>query len=220
MRSTSAWCPTTYAASIAHAEMLMRAAAAVAADSRDPRGSRRWRRARARRVASRARRRGRQTALEKRLTARIGEAGGRVHLGRSRNDQVLTALRLYLRDAVEQLSRGALAVAEALDALARARRHDRAARLHPHAAGDAEFGRAVGGGFAAEIRDDARAAPCTGAWRRARSAPPRAMARRACRSTARPRAQALGFAEVQEPVTAVQLSRGKAEASCCSRSRC
>ncbi len=33
-----------------------------------------------------------QTALEKRLTARIGEAGGRVHLGRSRNDQVLTAL--------------------------------------------------------------------------------------------------------------------------------
>ena len=35
-----------------------------------------------------------QTALEKHLTAKIGEAGGRVHLGRSRNDQVLTALRL------------------------------------------------------------------------------------------------------------------------------
>ena len=43
-----------------------------------------------------------QTALEKRLTARIGEAGGRVHLGRSRNDQVLTALRLYLREAIER----------------------------------------------------------------------------------------------------------------------
>src|SRR5687767_577333 len=40
-----------------------------------------------------------QTALEKRLTARIGAAGGRIHLGRSRNDQVLTALRLYLLDA-------------------------------------------------------------------------------------------------------------------------
>jgi argininosuccinate lyase len=38
------------------------------------------------------------TALESRLTADIGEAGGRLHLGRSRNDQVLTALRLYLRD--------------------------------------------------------------------------------------------------------------------------
>ncbi|MCS6947319.1 MAG: lyase family protein, partial [Steroidobacteraceae bacterium] len=34
-----------------------------------------------------------QTALERRLTERIGPAGGRVHLGRSRNDQVLTALR-------------------------------------------------------------------------------------------------------------------------------
>ena len=30
----------------------------------------------------------------------IGEAGKRVHLGRSRNDQVLNALRLYLKDAV------------------------------------------------------------------------------------------------------------------------
>ncbi len=35
-----------------------------------------------------------QTALENLLTERIGEAGKRVHLGRSRNDQVLTALRL------------------------------------------------------------------------------------------------------------------------------
>src|SRR5580692_8914178 len=46
------------------------------------------------------------TALERRLTQRIGEAGGRVHLGRSRNDQVLTALRLYLRDAIEELDTG------------------------------------------------------------------------------------------------------------------
>lgn len=53
------------------------------------------------------------TALERRLTERIGEAGGRVHLGRSRNDQVLAALRLYLLEAATgladnavQLSRG------------------------------------------------------------------------------------------------------------------
>src|SRR5215471_9208789 len=45
-----------------------------------------------------------QTALEKRLTARIGATGGRVHLGRSRNDQVLTALRLYLLDAADELA--------------------------------------------------------------------------------------------------------------------
>src|SRR5689334_2360788 len=59
-----------------------------------------------------------QTALEKRLTARSGEAGGRVHLGRSRNDQVLTAIRLYLRDAVNALAAGARGVADALDGLA------------------------------------------------------------------------------------------------------
>jgi argininosuccinate lyase len=44
------------------------------------------------------------TALESRLTASIGEAGGRLHLGRSRNDQVLTALRLYLREAALDLA--------------------------------------------------------------------------------------------------------------------
>jgi len=44
------------------------------------------------------------TALESRLTKNIGPAGGRLHLGRSRNDQVLTALRLYLRDAALDLA--------------------------------------------------------------------------------------------------------------------
>ena len=43
------------------------------------------------------------TALESRLTTAIGSAGGRLHLGRSRNDQVLTALRMYLRDAASDL---------------------------------------------------------------------------------------------------------------------
>src|SRR5712675_2136512 len=59
-----------------------------------------------------------QTALEKHLTQRIGPAGGRVHLGRSRNDQVLTALRLYLLDAGAELATAAEQCAAALDALA------------------------------------------------------------------------------------------------------
>jgi hypothetical protein len=59
-----------------------------------------------------------QTAIENLLTARIGATGGRLHAGRSRNDQVLAALRLYLRDAAHTLHAGAIAVAEALDALA------------------------------------------------------------------------------------------------------
>ena len=57
-------------------------------------------------------------ALESRLVQRIGPAGGRVHLGRSRNDQVLVALRLYLKDTSEALQGGAEAVATALDGLA------------------------------------------------------------------------------------------------------
>lgn len=44
------------------------------------------------------------TALESRLTESVGDAGARLHLGRSRNDQVLAALRLYLRDAAFDLS--------------------------------------------------------------------------------------------------------------------
>jgi argininosuccinate lyase len=59
-----------------------------------------------------------QTALETLLTHRIGDAGERLHVGRSRNDQVLVALRLYLRDAVESLAEDARRVAAALESLA------------------------------------------------------------------------------------------------------
>ena len=37
--------------------------------------------------------------IEAVLTERIGEAGGRLHTGRSRNDQVATDMRLWTRDA-------------------------------------------------------------------------------------------------------------------------
>lgn len=39
--------------------------------------------------------------IEARLTDRIGDAGKKLHTGRSRNDQVATDLRLYLRDEIE-----------------------------------------------------------------------------------------------------------------------
>ena len=57
------------------------------------------------------------TALESRLTAKIGAAGGRLHLGRSRNDQVLTALRLYLRDATADLAGRVTSLREAIAAV-------------------------------------------------------------------------------------------------------
>ena len=40
--------------------------------------------------------------IEKRLTDKIGEAGKKLHTGRSRNDQVATDLRLWLRATIDQ----------------------------------------------------------------------------------------------------------------------
>jgi Argininosuccinate lyase len=38
------------------------------------------------------------TAIEEYLTKKLGETGKKIHTGRSRNDQVLVALRLYTLD--------------------------------------------------------------------------------------------------------------------------
>ncbi len=59
------------------------------------------------------------TALEHALIARVGEAGKRIHLGRSRNDQVLLALRLMLRTRLLGLVNQVQALAQALLAFAR-----------------------------------------------------------------------------------------------------
>ena len=154
-----------------------------------------------------------QTALERHLTARIGPAGARIHLGRSRNDQVLTALRLYLRQTADELAAGAEGCAAALEALA-------AREAHTALPGYTHMQQAMPSsvslwarGFAAELRDDA--AGLRQVQRRLGKSPLGSAAgygtpglpidREATRA-------ALGFAEVHQPVTAVQLSRGKAEA--------
>ncbi len=43
--------------------------------------------------------------VEALLTERIGEAGGRLHTGRSRNDQVATDIRLWTREAIDDTAR-------------------------------------------------------------------------------------------------------------------
>jgi argininosuccinate lyase len=153
-----------------------------------------------------------QTALEVRLTERIGQAGARIHLGRSRNDQVLAALRLYMRDVVVELAAGADAVADALLALAA---HQGKIALPGYTHMQQAMPSSVdwwARGFATEIRDDAQGIRQT--LRRINrnplgsaagyGTPNLAVSREATR-------QRLGFEDVQEPVTAVQLSRGKAE---------
>ncbi len=42
--------------------------------------------------------------IEARLTEMIGDTGKKLHTGRSRNDQIATDMRLYVRDVVDQLS--------------------------------------------------------------------------------------------------------------------
>jgi argininosuccinate lyase len=41
--------------------------------------------------------------IESRLTQKIGAVGKKLHTGRSRNDQIATDIRLYLRDEIEQI---------------------------------------------------------------------------------------------------------------------
>lgn len=154
-----------------------------------------------------------QTALEKRLTERLGALAGRIHLGRSRNDQVLAALRLYLRDVIADLRDAAARVASALDELGQ---REAATALPGYTHMQQAMPSSVAlwaGGFAAQVRDDAEGLGL--AQRRLAQNPLGSAAgygtpgllinREATRSR-------LGFATTQEPVTAVQLSRGKGEA--------
>jgi argininosuccinate lyase len=153
------------------------------------------------------------TALERRLTERIGAAGGRVHLGRSRNDQILAALRLYLIDAVRSLASEARGVGAALGELA-------AAHAGLPLPGYTHLQRAMpssvelwAGGFATALEDDAEGLEaCLRRIDRnplgsaaGYGAPGLPIDREATRA-------GLGFATTESPVTAVQLARGKAEA--------
>ena len=56
--------------------------------------------------------------LETLLTERVGNVGGKLHTGRSRNDQVATDLRLWTRRAVDRIAAGVLDLERALVDLA------------------------------------------------------------------------------------------------------
>ncbi len=152
------------------------------------------------------------TALETRLTHAIGEAGARLHLGRSRNDQVLTALRLYLKDAVDDLSTRVADLRAALAAVTE-RQGDVALPGYTHmqhampssvtlwcGGFDEAFADAIDGLAAARRRIDKNPLGSAAGY----GTPGLPLNRELTTSR-------LGFAETQSPVTAVQLSRGKAE---------
>ncbi|WP_242107277.1 argininosuccinate lyase [Luteimonas aquatica] len=151
------------------------------------------------------------SAIEARLTERLGDAGRRIHTGRSRNDQILVATRLWLKEK--------LARVEALDAevagiaLARAE-----AEGEVPLPGYTHLQRAVvsslgmwWAGWAEAFIDDAQRARDTLAWV---DANPLGTAAGYGVNLPLPRedvGQTLGFSRLQVSPLYAQLSRGKFE---------
>ncbi len=154
------------------------------------------------------------TALESRLTENIGDAGARLHLGRSRNDQVLTALRLYLRDAAEDLTRR---VDKLRAAVADLDERQGKVRLPGYTHMQHAMPSSVGlwcGGFDEAFADAIDGLRAT--RRRINKNPLGSAAGYGTPGLPLDReltTEKLGFDVTQEPVTSVQLSRGKAEST-------
>ena len=151
------------------------------------------------------------SAIEARLTERLGDAGRRIHAGRSRNDQVLVATRLWLKDKLASLH--AVCREAAGIALARAE-----AEMTLPLPGYTHLQRAVvssagmwWAGWAEAFIDDAGRATVTRDWIDANPLGSAAgygvnLALDRDHATA-----ALGFARMQLAPTYAQLSRGKFE---------
>jgi len=154
------------------------------------------------------------TALESRLTALIGAAGGRLHLGRSRNDQVLTALRLYLRDAALDLATKVEHLQSSLADLA-GRQGDVEIPGYTHMQQAMPSSVALWcGGFNEGFADAAVALQTT--YKRINKNPLGSAAGYGTPGLPIDRemtTKKLGFDTTQTPVTAVQLSRGKVESA-------
>ncbi|MGH8194988.1 MAG: argininosuccinate lyase [Woeseiaceae bacterium] len=152
------------------------------------------------------------TALENRLTETIGDAGLRLHLGRSRNDQVLAALRLYLMVAADQVCDRLGGLCGALEELGR---RESATALPGYTHMQQAMPSSVelwSAGFVDAFADDIAGLNST--HRRLNKNPLGSAAGYGTPGLPIDRdatTAKLGFAETQAPVTAVQLSRGKAE---------
>ena len=150
------------------------------------------------------------SAIEARLTERLGDAGRRVHTGRSRNDQILVATRLWLKDKLAVLEKHCRAIAEVC--------LDRASQPAIPLPGYTHLQRAVVSstamwfaGFSEGFVDNAWRARQTTAWI---DANPLGTAAGYGVNLPLDRAhttQALGFARMQISPIYAQLSRGKFE---------
>ena len=99
--------------------------------------------------------------IEARLTELIGDVGKKLHTGRSRNDQVATDLRLFLRDGVDQLQAGIRALqAVLLDVAEREVDSIIPGFTHLQAAQPISFGHHMMAWFEMLVRDHERFSDC------------------------------------------------------------
>lgn len=153
------------------------------------------------------------SAVEFWLTRRFGDVGERLHTGRSRNDQVVTDIRLFLKDEVLALHSQMLALAGVL--ITFAANHKRVlwpGYTHQRIAMPSSAG-LWAAGYAEGLLDAADAVH--GFWTRLDRSPlgsaagygvPLPLVREAA-------AKALGFSGIDEVVTSVQGGRGTLEAA-------
>jgi argininosuccinate lyase len=94
------------------------------------------------------------TAIENRLVELAGDAGKRIHLGRSRNDQVLTTTRIWMRQFLfDAVDAGAALVADLLDFAGVHQGVPMPGRTHMQPAMPSSVG-LWAGGFAEQLLDD------------------------------------------------------------------
>lgn len=152
------------------------------------------------------------SAVEKYLTDKAGEDGSRIHTGRSRNDQVLADIRLYLKDAIPDIADCWLSAVRRLCEIAESGRGVAFAGLThtqpamPHSVD------AWAAGYMDLLCTDLRA--LWQAYQVIDQSPLGSAAGYGVPHITVDRqllADELGFSRVQEPVAAAQLSRGRFE---------
>jgi len=150
------------------------------------------------------------SAIEARLTERLGDTGRKVHTGRSRNDQILVATRLWLKEKLASLQAACAAGARVC--------LDRAASESLPMPGYTHLQRAVvsstsmwWSGFAEAFIDDAWRARQTREWIDANPLGSAAGYGVNLKLDRDHTTRALGFARMQVSATCAQLSRGKFE---------
>jgi argininosuccinate lyase len=151
------------------------------------------------------------TAIENRLVASLGDAGKKIHTGRSRNDQVLAALRLWTRDFLLDFEDACLGLAgRLLDFAERHANVPMAGRTHLQPAMPSSVG-LWAAAHAEELLDDLELAGA--AYRLADACP---LGSAASYGVPLPLnremvADLLGFARVQNNVLSANNSRGRVE---------